>query len=112
MLKCSLIHWSLDKNRAKDQSRMSQIKSCAKQQIKIENCPRKGSLVRFQIFNKTLSTVTSQGDVQNLGSYLETIHCNCALITTKICSVIGNLQNAMFQSYVETLIHWINVKII
>ena len=92
---------------------MPLIKSCAKQQIKIENCPRKGSLVRFQISNKTLSTVTSQGDVQNLGSYLETIHYNCALITTKICSHIGNLQNTMFQSYVETLIHWIsfNVKI-
>ena len=58
------------------------IESCAKQQVCIDTCPKKGRLLRFELN----SAATSDGGAQKLGN---DVRRDYESIATKVCSQIG-----------------------
>ena len=76
------------------------IKSCAKQQIKITACLKKGSLLNFPLN----CTGTSDCCVQKLGNSDNLWH-DFEWITVKVCSQISSKWKVMFESKLETCIN-------
>ena len=76
------------------QNNMFWIKSCAKQQVSIDNLSEERASAQIELS----STETSDGGDQKLGN---NVRRDSELIAIKVCSQIGRKWIAMFESHVQ-----------